>query len=533
MLTLLLLVLGLQSPAQAPPAQAVDTAALQVSGKTVFVFRAPFGPEDAAGRAAAASRRIAAMMEIGGDSVSVRLAPGGAMVSLGTRPVFMVTPADIDTVFGGTLIDQAARAADQLRVAVQQRREAVSLKRILIGTLLALLATAVLVLLARFLYRGHQNLRERAKSVRLPTLSLRGLVLLRPEQLRSALRGVITALGAAIALFLLYLYITFVLSRFPWTRAWGEALGQFLFTTLKRLGLGALRSIPDLFTVAIIFVITRYISNFLRTLFGAAKRGAITLPGIHRDVAEPTRRIATALVWLFALVVAYPYLPGSESAAFKGVSVFAGLLVTLGSAGIVGQAMSGLVVMYSRSFRVGDFIKVGEIQGTVLQLGMLSTRLRTPKNEVITLPNSVVVSGAITDYTAIEDYNAPLLLYSSVTIGYDVPWRQVHELMIQAARGVDGVEEKPEPFVLQRALNDWYVEYQINLAIPPANAPRMPGLYAQLHANLQDAFFEAGVEIMSPSFFALRDGNTVQIPEKQRPPGQAAFRVDLGRSGQS
>jgi small-conductance mechanosensitive channel len=226
--------------------------------------------------------------------------------------------------------------------------------------------------------------------------------------------------------------------------------------------------------------------------------------------------------------VAYPYLPGSDSAAFKGVSVFGGLLLTLGSAGVVGQAMSGLVLMYSRGFKVGDFVQIGNTMGTVVGLGLLSTRVRTTKNEYVTLPNGVVVSGAVINLSAAQDQAHHLTIYSSVTIGYDVPWRQVHELMIEAAKATEGVLAEPPPFVLQRALNDWYVEYQVNAAIDPQRAPELPGFYSRLHGNIQDAFWAAGVEILSPSYFAVRDGNTATIPPEHRPKKRTAtFRVDM------
>jgi small-conductance mechanosensitive channel len=233
---------------------------------------------------------------------------------------------------------------------------------------------------------------------------------------------------------------------------------------------------------------------------------------VHPETARPTRRIAQALLWVFAIAVAYPHLPGSGSATFKGVSVLAGLLFTLGSAGLVGQAMSGLVLMYSRSFKVGDFITAGGIQGTVVELGLLSTRLCTPKNEYVTLPNGVVVGGAVTDYTTAREHGQALFLYSSVTIGYDTPWRRVHELLLAAAARTEEMLRDPAPFVLQRALDDSYVEYQINVAVDPGRAADLPALYSVLHASIQDVFADAGVEILSPTYRAWRDGNAPALP---------------------
>jgi len=384
---------------------------------------------------------------------------------------------------------------------------------------------AVIVLLLVSVSRGVTGRMQRVAAAAAPRLRVGGLVLLRSDQLfRAASVGVRTIAWLA-GLAAGYVYLTFVLTRFAGTRPWGLALGHFLVTTLANLGLAALDAIPDLFVVALIFVAARFAVALARSLLDAAADGRIVLPGIHPDTAAPTRRIVTVLLWLFAVAVAYPYLPGSSSDAFKGVSVFAGLLFTLGSAGLMGQAMSGLVLMYARSFKVGDFIEAGGVQGTVVELGLLSTRLRTPKNEYVSIPNGVVVGRAVTDYSAARERGESLFLYSSVTIGYDTPWRRVHELLIAAARRVDGARANPPPFVLQRGLDDSYVAYQINVAIDPARAAELPWLYSSLHASIQDGFAEAGVEILSPSYHAVRDGNDATVPTG-RQAGPRAFRVE-------
>jgi small-conductance mechanosensitive channel len=489
------------------------------------------GAATARERASAAARRIDVAVEAGADSVSLESVSGGILVRLGNAPAFMVTASDADTAGGGSVAVAAATAARQLRLAVREVEESSSLSGILVALALALAGTAVFVLAIRLLLLGRRRIAARLGRVTaeaLPHVSIRGFTLLRPTQLLSAARVGLIALAWALGLIAGYLYLTFVLTQLPWTRAWGQALGHYLVSTLGRLALGALGAVPGLFTVAIILLATRFVVRLVRSLFDAVERGLVILPGLHPETAQPTRRIVTALIWMFALVIAYPNLPGSDSAAFKGVSVFAGLLVTFGSAGIVGQAMSGLVLMYSRGFKVGDYVQVGQTQGMVITLGLLSTRLRTPKNEYVTVPNSVVVGGHVINYSAPRDHGHPLTIYSSVTIGYDVPWRQVHELMINGAKATEGVLEDPAPFVLQRALDDFYVEYQVNAAIDATRAPELPWLYSRLHAAIQDAFWAAGVEILSPSYHAVRDGNTAAIPPEHRPKGRpATFRVDV------
>jgi small-conductance mechanosensitive channel len=409
-----------------------------------------------------------------------------------------------------------------------------SLSDILVGAVLVVVATALLVVLVRVLAHVRRRTAARLQALAdlaAPRLRVRGLVLLRADQLRRAAGTGVTVGAWLLGLTGGYLYLTFVLTRFVWTRSWGNALGGFLVSTLEELGLGVVRAVPNLFVVLLILAATRFAAGVVRSVFDAAGERRITLPGIHAETAQPTRRIATVLIWLFAVTLAYPYLPGSSSAAFKGVSVFAGVLFTLGSAGLVGQAMSGLVVMYSRSFRVGDFVQVGGIQGSVVELGLLSTRLCTPKNEYVSLPNGVVVGGAVTNYSKAAEYQRSLVVYSSVTIGYDVAWRRVHELLMSAARRTEGVLAEPAPYVLQRALDDSYVEYQVNAAVDPLHAAEQPLLYSRLHAAIQDAFAQAGVEILSPSYHAVRDGNAETVPAERRPEGTPrAFRVATSSS---
>ena len=225
----------------------------------------------------------------------------------------------------------------------------------------------------------------------------------------------------------------------------------------------------------------------------------VKLPGVHPETAQPTRRLVSALLWLFALVLSYPYLPGSDSDAFKGMSVFIGLLISLGSSGIVNQAMSGLTITYSRAVRIGDYVKIGDVEGTVTHLGSLSTKIETDQYEDVTIPNAVVVSTLITNYSRIA-HGEGVLVPVAVTIGYDVPWRQVHALLLRAAERTKGVQRNPAPVLRQTDLRDFYVEYTLLVCL------EQPSLRATtlgaLRANIQDVFNEFGVQIMSPNYFA-------------------------------
>jgi small-conductance mechanosensitive channel len=514
----------------AVPAPARDSAVVRLGNRPVAVLRDSVLGLSPAQRADGARRRLEIAAAAGSDSVATQDIPAGTVILVGGRGMFVLTPGDVDTLGGATVEQEVATTTRRLGLALTEAREAGSVRALLRGAVQVAAATVVLFVALTVLWRMRRRLTERGRRLVArwaPRLRIADIELFSPAAAETAVRWAGSLAAWAVTLVLVDVYVTYALGRFAYTRPYAEVLGQFIVDTLAMLAQGAVRAVPQLLIVALIFLVTRFLARQIGRLFTAAESGALRLPGVHPETAAPTRRIAMALIWLFALAVAFPYLPGSDSAAFRGVSVFAGLLVTLGSAGIVGQAMSGLVLMYSRSFRPGDYVRIGDVDGTVLELNLLSTRLRTPKHEIVTVPNNVVVGGRIVDYSAIGRQGEPLLIYSSVTIGYDTPWRKVHELLIRGALHTDGVLPTPEPFVLQLGLRDWYVEYQVNAAVDPARAPELPALYGALHRNIQDAFWEAGVEIMSPSYFALRDGNTVTIPPDQRPPGRtAAFRVD-------
>jgi small-conductance mechanosensitive channel len=312
-------------------------------------------------------------------------------------------------------------------------------------------------------------------------------------------------------LVVVYATLTFVLRQFPYTRPWGESLRGFLLTTVSNLGLGMVRAVPGLFTVALIFLITRFAVRILGLWFHAVEVGRVTARWIYPETAEPTRRLVTTLLWLFAAVMAYPYLPGSQTEAFKGISVFLGLMVTLGSTGLVNQIMSGFTLTYSRALRVGDFVRIGDAEGTVIQLGVLSTKIKTLRNEEVTIPNAVVVSQTTTDFSRHGDTEG-VFTPTSVTIGYDSPWRQVHALLLQAAARTPGLREEPKPVVLQASLDDFYVKYTL-LACLERQTER-PRTIGALHANIQDLFNEYGVQIMSPNY-VLDPAAPKVVPKKE------------------
>jgi small-conductance mechanosensitive channel len=277
-------------------------------------------------------------------------------------------------------------------------------------------------------------------------------------------------------------------------------------------------------------MVTNYVVRLLRLIFGQIGKGDLKIRGFYPDWAGPTEKLIRMLVFVLALIVAFPYLPGSQSPAFKGISIFVGVLLSLGSSSAVASAIAGVILTYMRSFLVGDWVQIGDTMGEVVEKTLLVTRLLTPKAEVITIPNSTVMNGSVKNYST-EAKKAGVIFYTTVSIGFNVPWRTVHQLLVSAALATEPVLRQPAPFVLQRSLDDFYVTYELNAY---TDAPReVLNIYSDLHRNIQDKFNDAGVEICSPHFSSLRDGNTIAIPEQYLKPDYKApgFRMNLTDAG--
>ncbi len=500
----------------APP----DSAILHISNRAIVVFHAPLGALAPTERALAARARLLGALEAGAhpDSVTVRAVPEGRLLLLDGRPVFTVTPADADTAAGNSLDDQVALVAARLRLGLAEELEARSLAGLLTALGLALLATLALALIGRLLVRAHARMTIGVDATalrRLPHLRLRGFTLIERDQLRRAVRAALTAGFWLAGLVAGYVYVAYVLTRFPQTRQWGEALGEYLVGLLAGIVGESIRAVPGLLTVAILLLLARAVARLVTAFFRAVENETIRIPGIHADTAAPSRRIAVAVVWLFAVAVVYPFIPGSDTASFKGVSVFAGLLITLASTGVLGQAMSGLVVMYTRALRVGDYVEVGEVEGVVSQVGLLSTKVQTTKLVEVTVPSALLLSRSINNLSRLRG-DQGIILHTTVTIGYDAAWRQVHELLGAAARNTEGLRPDPPPFVRQRALSDFYVEYELNAyTLMPE---RRIELLSALHQNIQDLFNQYGVQIMSPHYEGDKDRPVVVPPARWYPP---------------
>jgi small-conductance mechanosensitive channel len=488
--------------AQAPAVSQRDTAALVIHNQPIVVFRTSLGALTPAERVEAATRRIRLLVEADStEPVTTRPIAEGTLIVVAGRSVFTLTRADVDTIIGEQFPDVVSRTVTRLQDALTAERTERSLPQLLRGVGLSLLATFLFIAILR----GLRWVRRRASDKLMSTAAghmkdfrIRGFTIFSAESALLLLRRAVDILIWGAGLFAAYLWLAFILTRFAYSRPWGEALGGYLTSTIGALALGAISAIPGIFTVVIILIFVRWLSRVVSAFFDAVEIGTVQVPWPHPETASATKRIVVVLLWLFAIVVAYPYVPGSGSDVFKGVSVFAGLVISLGSSGIVSQAMSGLVLMYSRALKPGDYVRLGEIEGTVSALGMLSTKIRTTKREEVTLPNAVVVGASVKNYSRGAD--AGLLLFTSVTIGYDTPWRQVEGLLQLAASRTEGLRQDPKPFVLKTALSDFYIEYQLNAVVEQPEARIL--VLDRLHANIVDAFNEFGVQITSPHYIA-------------------------------
>lgn len=378
----------------------------------------------------------------------------------------------------------------------------------------------VLVLVGQFLlFWGTNWLFRRVKvrivklrNTRLKPFSIQDYELLDTHKQVKLLIFLASLVRYAFMLLQLLLSVPLLFSIFPQTKNLAFQLFSYIWNPVKSILVGIVSYIPNLFTIFVICLAIRYLVRLFRYLAGEVQSERLKLRGFYPDWAIPTYHIIRFLLYAFMIAMIYPYLPGSNSGVFQGISVFVGLIVSLGSSTVIGNIIAGLVITYMRPFKIGDRIKLNDTTGNVIEKTPLVTRIRTPKNEVVTIPNSFVMSSHTVNFSqSAREYG--LIIHSEVSIGYDVPWRVVNKLLIEAALNTPGVVDDPRPFVLSTSLSDWYPVYQVNAYIKDAD--RLADIYSALHQNIQDRFNEEGVEIMSPHYMAVRDGNASTIPPKE------------------
>lgn len=377
-------------------------------------------------------------------------------------------------------------------------------------------AVAVIVLLILLIWALNRAFRWvklktlKAWDSRLAKLAKKGAPVGYAARLRPFIVNIVRVVRIAIIILLVYLSLPILFFIFPASKSISTELLSYIVNPLRDIALSLLHFIPNLLTIAVIYIVTRYIVKLVKFIAAEIENGSFTIKNFYPEWAVPTYNIIRVVLYAFMFVVIFPYLPGSESKVFQGVTVFIGVLFSFGSSSAISNMVAGIVLTYMRAFKVGDRIQAGDVVGDVFEKNLLVTRIRTIKNEDITIPNSTILGSHTLNYTS-SCKTLGLILHTSVTIGYDAPWKTVHELMINAALATEGIQKKPTPFVLQTDLNDFNVTYQVNAYTDQPN--KMAVIYSALHQQIQDKFNEAGVEIMSPHFTSLRDGNRIQIPD--------------------
>jgi len=392
--------------------------------------------------------------------------------------------------------------AIKIREVIQSYRHDRSPSRIKKNIMLALARTAALfVILVAFLwiFRRLDKLIERSFKRRVKKIEAKSMRLVQSEQLWRVLRTLISIIKTLLILIVIYFFLTLVLNLFPWTRYISGRLLELVLTPLKTMGMSILDYLPSLFFLVILLLFTRYILKLTYSFFDAVNRQSLRLQRFEADWAWPTYRIARIVIIIFAVVIAYPYIPGSSSEAFKGISLFLGVLLSLGSTSVISNVIAGYTMTYRRAFKVGDKVKIGETIGEVTEIRLLVTNLRSLKNEKIVMPNSTILNSDVINYSTLAREQG-LILHTTVGIGYEVPWRQVEAILLEAADRTDGLLKQPAPFVLQQALTDFSVTYEINVYCGDDNG--IASKYSALHRNIQDVFNENNVQIMTPNYIA-------------------------------
>lgn len=483
--------------------QPVDTAPVVVNGKVRFhVVGVSAYP--AKRRASEVAQRIEALARNSEyNTKTLLIKDAGAYHQIlpaeGGKPILGVLEADAQfegisrTVLADTIRKSIAESIKEYRYDHQPD---VLIKNALyaLGSLVVLITVLFVVFwVFRRLY-GFLQPRVTSHMLNLETRSQR---IFRGDQLWGLLHNALQLVRTLIVLFLVYLFANFALSLFPQTRYAAHKLFQFVFAPIGNMAESFIGFIPDLVFLVVLIFITRYVLKLARGVFTAIDTGRLQFKGFETEWAWPTYRLVRLFIFIFALVIAYPFIPGSDSAAFQGISVLLGVLFSLGSTSVISNVIAGYTMTYRRAFRIGDRVKIGKTVGDVTEMRVLVTHVRTPKNEEVIIPNSTILNGEVTNYSTMARAQG-LILYTTVGIGYEVPWRQVEAMLLLAAENTDGLLKEPKPFIRQKSLADFAVNYELNVYCDDAS--QMMKLYTEMHRNIQDVFNENGIQIMTPAY---------------------------------
>lgn len=491
--------------AEQPPASLsdleVETAPVRLDGRTLFTVRGA-SSQPAAKRAAAIAQRIRDAADdptVRTDSLTIVPEPFGLGIRAGNHLLVYVADADarIESATPAILAELHRRRIAESIDRYRAERTPERLLRSLALSVVATVAAAGAIVLFGWLFRRLDALLDRRYKARIESLSAKLGDAMRVGPMLRAMQGSVRTSRVLVFIAIAVAWFDVVLGQFPWTRWLSDDLAKLILDPLARIVLGIADYLPKLLFLLVLALVTRFGLRLLRLYFDAVERGTIHLPQFEREWSLPSYKIIRTLVLGVAMVMAYPYLPGAGSEALRGLSVFAGLLLSLGASSSVANLIAGYLTTFGRVFRVGDLIEVNGIRGTVMQIRLLTTRMRTIRNEEVTIPNSTIMSSSVTNFSALARERG-LILQTEVGIGYEVPWRQVHAMLLEAARRTPGLLQEPAPFVWQRTLGDFAVVYQ--LSVYKAEAEGLLAAYSHLHQHILDVFNEYGVQIMTPAY---------------------------------
>ncbi len=486
-----------------------------VEGDTLFYLytkRGGYTPLQRAEMIDAAIMQLGKRFTLHPDSVYIESSDIVTDLMYGNKVIASFT--DQDGLWEGRSREQLA--TDKRKIVVQKLKELKEehslwqLGKRILYFVLVLAGQYLLLWLTGWLFRKLKVRIQKLKDTRLKPISIQNYELLDTQRQVNLLIFLSNLLRYVIMLLQLLITVPLLFAIFPQTKGLAYQIFSYIWNPIKNILVGIVDYIPNLFAILIICFAVKYLVRLVHYLSREVEAGRLKFGGFYPDWAMPTYHIIRFLLCAFMIAMIYPYLPGAKNGVFQGISVFVGLIISLGSSTVIGNVIAGLVITYMRPFKLGDRIQLNDTTGNVIEKTPLVTRIKTPKNEVVTIPNSFIMSSHTVNYSAsAREYG--LIIHSEVTIGYDVPWRQVHQLLIEAALNTPGVIDDPRPFVLETSLSDWYPVYQINAYIREAD--KLAQIYSDLHQNIQDRFNEAGIEIMSPHYMAMRDGNESTIPK--------------------
>jgi small-conductance mechanosensitive channel len=518
---------------QTQPENKIDGFPVILDGKPLLFIRrgaAAFSAEERANTITQRIKRIAQNDSLPVENLKIVQNPYDNSLYLSLDKEVILTVTERDAKANRSTPEVLARdALQKIKVALaqyrQDRKPEQLLKNIIYTVLASFSFLSISFVIIKISGKLFPFVRHWIES-RIPGIQIQNVEIISSSNISFFWLRVLQIIRLFVLFLLLFYYATFVLRLFPWTRVFGESILGYFSQSLELVLSAIGKYLPNVFIIAIIIFITYYLIRLIKPFFTAIERGNLVIPGFYTDWAKPTYNLLLVIIIASAAVVAFPYLPGFNSPAFQGISVFLGLLLSLGSTSAIANVIGGIILIYTRAFRIGDHIQIGDVIGDLIEKNFLVIRICTPTNKIITIPNSSLLSSNVINFSiSSRELDRHLIIQTTITLGYDLPWRKAHTTLIEAALDTEHILKEPAPFVLQTSLDSFYISYQLNAYTNQPNL--MVIIYSELHQNIQDKCNEAGIEILSPNYTSLRDGNTTTIPENYLPSDYVAppFRV--------